>query len=92
VGFRLCWKSCSACWFLLFHQRTEIKKDVFINEWIGQVESIKATGMKEVFFCYTFLLFRDNRVFISFVSLKDRQGDKEAFAERSGNVWRWLED
>jgi len=92
VGFRLCWKSCSACWFLLFHQRTEIKKDVFIDGWIGQVESIKATGMKEVFFCYTFLLFRDNRVFISFVSLKDRQGDKEAFAERSGNVWRWLED
>ena len=50
------------------------------------MESMKATGMKEVFFCHTFLLF-DNRVFISFVSLKDRQGNKEAFAERSGNVW-----
>ena len=48
---------------------------------------MKATEMKEVFFCHTFLLFRDNRVFISFVSLKDRQGDKEAFAEGSGNVW-----
>jgi len=51
------------------------------------MESMKATGIKEVFFCHTFLLFRDNRVFILFVSLKDRQGDKEAFAERSGNVW-----
>jgi len=51
------------------------------------MESMKATEMKEVFFCHTFLLFRDNRVFISFVSLKDRQGDKEAFAEGSGNVW-----
>jgi len=43
--------------------------------------------MKEVFFCHTFLLFRNNRVFISPFSLKDRQGDKEAFAEGSGNVW-----
>jgi len=51
------------------------------------MESMKATGMKEVFFCHIFLLFRDNRVFISFVFLKDRQGNKEAFAERSGNVW-----
>jgi len=33
------------------------------------MESMKAT---EVFFCHTFLLFRDNRVFISFVSLRDR--------------------
>jgi len=39
----------------------------FIDGWIGQVESMKATGMKEVFFCHTLLLFRDNRVFISFV-------------------------
>jgi len=51
------------------------------------VESIRATGMKEVCFCLTFFLFRDNRVLISFGSLKDRQGDKEGFAERSGNVW-----
>ena len=29
---------------------------------------------------------------ISFVSLKGRQTDKEACAERSGNVWRSLED
>jgi len=49
------------------------------------MESMKATEMKEAFFCHTFLLFRDNRVFISFVSLKDRQGDKKAFAEGSGN-------
>jgi len=39
------------------------------------MESMKATGMREVFFCHTFFLFRDNRVFISFVSLKDRQGE-----------------
>jgi len=51
------------------------------------MERMKATEMKEVCFCHTFLLFRDNRVSISFASLKDRQGDKEAFAERSGNVW-----
>jgi len=68
----------------MFHHGTEIKKDVFIDGWIGQVESMKATGMMEPFFCHIFLLFRDNRVFIS---LKDRQGDKEAFAEQSGNVW-----
>ena len=51
------------------------------------MESTEAMEMKEVFFCDTFLLFRDDRVFISFVSLKDRQGDEEAFAERFENVW-----
>ena len=51
------------------------------------MESMKATETKEVFFCHAFFLFRDDRVFISFVSLKDRQRDKEAFAEGSGNVW-----
>jgi len=51
------------------------------------MESTKAMGIKEVFFRHTFPLFRDNRVFVSFVSLKDREGDKEAFAEGSGNVW-----
>jgi len=71
----------------LFHPGTEIKNDVFIDGWIEQVESMKSRGMIELFFCHIFLLFRDNTGFISFISLKDRQGDKEAFAEQSGNVW-----
>ena len=52
------------------------------------MESTEATEMKGVFFCHAFLLFRDNTecLFILFL-LKDRQGDKEAYAERSGNVW-----
>ena len=45
------------------------------------MESMKAMGIKEVFFCHMYLLFRDNRVFISFISLKDKQGDKKAFVE-----------
>jgi len=27
-----CWKGCSACWFLLFHQSTEVKKDASLTD------------------------------------------------------------
>jgi len=53
--------------FFCFIKARRLRKMFFIDGWIGQMESMKATGMKEVFFCHTFLLFRDNRMFISFV-------------------------
>jgi len=31
-GPPVCWKSCSACWFLLFRQSTEVKKDVSLTD------------------------------------------------------------
>ena len=72
--------------FPLFHESTEVKKDVSL--WTDmRMESMEATEMKEVFVMY-FILFRDDaECFFSFVSLRDRQSSEEICVDRSENVW-----
>jgi len=81
-----CWKCCSAFYFILFHESTEVKKDVSLMN--GQ-ENRKHGGYgNEGSLCDAFLLFRDNaELSFSSVPLKDRESDEETCVDGSGNVW-----
>ena len=72
--------------FLLFHESTEVMKDVSL---MHRYENGKHEGYgNEGSLCGVFILFRDNaECFFSFVSLWDRQSDKETCVDGSGNVW-----
>ena len=72
--------------FLLFHESTEVKKQVSL---MNRYENGKHGGYgNEGSLCDAFILFRDNaECSFSFVSLKDRQSDEETCVDGSGNVW-----
>ena len=71
--------------FILFHESTEVKKDVSLIDGYGNG---KHGGYGyEGSLCEAFLLFRDNvECFFSFVSLRNRQSDEEACVDGGGNV------
>ena len=71
--------------FLLFHESTEVKKDVSL---IDGYENGKHGGYgNEGSLCEAFFLFRDNgECFFSFVSLRNRQSDEETCVNGGGNV------
>jgi len=50
-----------------------------------RMESMEATGMKEVFVMH-FFCSGQHRMFL-FSSLRDRQSDEETCVEGSGNEW-----
>lgn len=70
--------------FLLFHESTEIKKDISLIHGYEN-GSMEATGMKEVFLQHFFCSGTQN-VSLFFVSLVDRQSDEEPCVYGSGNV------
>ena len=72
--------------FLLFHESTEVEKQVFL---MNRYENGKHGGYgNKGSLCDAFLLFRDNaECLFSFVSLKDRQSDEETCVHGSENVW-----
>jgi hypothetical protein len=72
--------------FLLFHESTEVMRDVSL---MHSYENWKDRGYgNEGSLCGAFLWFRNNtECFVSFVSLRDRQGDEETCVDGSGNVW-----
>ena len=74
--------------FLLFHESTEIKKDV---SFIDRYENRKYEDYgNEGSLCDAFLLLRDNaECFFPFVSLRDRQSDGETCVDGSGNMTLW---
>ena len=72
--------------FLLFHESSEVMKDVSLMHGYGNREH-RSYG-NEGSLCGVFILFRDNaECFVSFVSLRDRQSDEETCVDGSGNVW-----
>ena len=62
----LCWKCCSACWFILFHESMEVMKDISLmhGDENGKLEGY---GNERKFFVECFLLFKDNAECFSFL-------------------------
>ena len=69
--------------FLLFHESTEVKKDVSLMD---GYENGKHGGYgNEGSLCDAFLLFRDNPE--CFFPLRDKQSDEETCVDGSGSMW-----